>query len=382
MKAGKMGFRVSDQRLEIDAALLNASSFLVQSIPRPYRVTWEDNLSPSDTIKKVLGENTESVLFADEKIYELYFKGLEIKPAKVLTAHASEEFKTLDGVVRLVDFLQRNDVTKGDQLIVVGGGIIQDVGAFAGACYKRGIPWTYIPTTLLSMCDSCIGGKTGINHGNAKNQLALFSAPYKVVINPAFINTLDEKAIRSGLGEILKLHITGGEHFIEEYKKLVSKGCVNSPESYKKLIIGSLLIKKAIVELDEFEMNLRRSLNYGHTVGHCIEPMTDYRISHGEAVSIGMLLVNELAVSRSILDAGENGEIKELILDILDKDTIKEIRKLDASNLRSLLKKDKKTKGNKVNFVILRSAGFLDFLSIPLEESLIKELKDLIKASF
>ena len=205
-----INFIIEDKKFSMPDNFFALGNYYIKSIPKNYKVTVKNDLTPIKDIQKLIDENKNNLLLADKKVYDLYFKDLKIEEKRLFLADAAEEFKTLKGFQDVIAFLERNEFTKGEKLIVVGGGIIQDVGAFVGACYKRGIKWVYFPTTLLSMCDSCIGGKTGINHNKVKNQLALFSAPFEVNINIAFLKTLSEYDIKSGMGEILKLLVTGG----------------------------------------------------------------------------------------------------------------------------------------------------------------------------
>ena len=223
------------------------SRFTVKSSPRPYEVEIKNDNNIQQEIKIKLKENSKNLLLVDKNVYDLYLKDLNIDSSRIFIAEATEEFKTINGILDVISFLEKNDFTKSETLIVVGGGIIEDVGAFVGAVFKRGINWIYYPTTLLSMCDSCIGGKTGINHNNTKNQLALFSAPRKVIINIEFLKTLSDFDIKSGMGEILKLLVTGGKELIKLYQGLVKNGQVQNFDDYIKLILASLSVKKAII---------------------------------------------------------------------------------------------------------------------------------------
>lgn len=378
----KIFFKINEKDFFAVGDLAKLISFEVKSVPKKYKVIWNEDKNIEKLIGKYLFSNKNNLLLIDENILNLYCKNLQISQNRIFKAKATEEFKTLEGIVNVIDFLDKNNFTKGENLIVVGGGIIQDVGAFAGACYKRGITWIYIPTTLLSMCDSCIGGKTGINHNNAKNQLALFSAPSQVIINPLFLKTLEEKDLRSGLGEVLKLHITGGREFITLYKKLVKKGKVNKFSDYKRLILASLSVKKAIIEKDEFELNHRRSLNYGHTIGHAVEILSKYDISHGKGIVIGMLILNEFSYKKNLLNLSEKRYLETPLFDLLDKETIKKIKAMPIDGIGALLKKDKKTLGATVNFVILKALGDMILFPVEIDSSLLMEIKEIIKDLF
>lgn len=360
-----------------DLSLKN--SFIVKSVPRPYSVVWDDSSKSSGVINNLVLKNKGNLLLIDKNVYLLFKDTLNIPKERIFIARASEKFKTINGVIKLIDFLRRHDFTKGEQLIVAGGGIIQDVAAFVCACYKRGIPWVYLPTTLLSMCDSCIGGKTGINYKGAKNQLALFSAPSRVIIMPGFLKTLKKKEINSGLGEILKLCITGGRVSLDRYKRAVCSGKINSEDCYKRLILGALAVKKVVVEEDEFELNYRKSLNYGHTIGHVLEIISDYRIPHGQAVVAGMIVVNELSFKKGLLSERQKSELLPFLFELLDIDLFQKIK---FNSFEALLRKDKKNTGNIVNLVIIESIGRTKFLPLKIESSLLREIVGIIKSQF
>ena len=370
-----MNFVVDQQNLRCELELLQSNEFTVQSVPRPYKVSWDMNANSCDTINAVLAKNSNNLLFIDEKVFQLYGQNIHHPEDKIFKAPATEQFKTLDGVTQLFDFLHSKQFTKAETLVVVGGGIIQDVAAFAGACYKRGIKWVHFPSTLLSMCDSCIGGKTGINYKETKNQLALFSAPHAVIINPNFLATLHKDDIKSGLGEILKLFITGGEPLLSHYYELVKNGEVVDPKQFKTLIFGALLAKKAVVEADEFELNLRKVLNYGHTLGHAIESLSQFQIPHGIAVVIGMILVNEMSCALELLSYPDKEELNRLCMDLLEDRVLRILQTIDVNKILELIKHDKKTLGNEINFVLLKAPGDSAFVRLSIDQNLLTSIK-------
>jgi 3-dehydroquinate synthase len=372
-------FYIENKFFTVSPSFSKLNAFVVNSIPHKYNVTIENNPDIISEIQKLLDQNKNNLLLVDEKVYNMYFKRLKVEKERLFLAKATEAFKTLKGVQDVVAFLEINEFTKLEKLIVIGGGIVEDVGAFVGACYKRGIKWMYYPTTLLSMCDSCIGGKTGINHNKAKNQLALFSAPYEVKINLAFLNTLSEYDIKSGMGEILKLLVTGGREFLNIYLKEVHDGKVKTFDSYKILILASLSVKKVIVEEDEFELYHRKSLNYGHTIGHALEALSNYKIPHGQAVIMGMVIVNKLFQNRGILNREDYNLIKKFSIDLLGDSILK---KISLNGLNKLLKKDKKSEGNKINFIAISEIGSTKFLSLELNEDLFQEISSIIGQEF
>ena len=372
----KIDFEIDGKLFNVNSDFESVETFKIKSSPKPYQVSWAED-SEHQKIKKIMSKNPNNILFVDEKVYKLHLKDLGINENQIYKIKATEENKDIKSVLKFIEFLETKNFTKAETLVVVGGGIPQDIGAFVGAVYKRGINWVLFPTTLLSMSDSCIGGKTGINHSKSKNQLALFSAPKEVIINPAFIKTLEESEISSGLGEILKLLITGD--MLGLYPEYVTAGKVNSFESYKPLILGSLNVKKEVIEEDEFEKLYRKSLNYGHTLGHAIEVLSNYKIPHGQAVVIGMLIVNEISRRRGMLTEDETSKIKQYAKDIVD---LKLVSKIKTSGMADLLRKDKKTMGSQLTLVVMESVGNTEFLKMELGDKILTEIDDILKKGF
>ena len=257
-----------------------------------------------DTIVKEIYTNTDFI-FIDRNVYNLS-PDTFTEISNILIYDALETNKVIECVLELTDCLYKINFTKNNKLIVIGGGITQDVGGFAAAIYKRGIKWVFVPTTVLSMTDSCIGSKVTINR-NSKNILGMFVAPNSVYISDYFLNSLHSDDITSGIGEALKLSLIGGQ---KVYDLFLEKLEMND---YVSIIKIASLVKRLIIEYDEFEENTRKVLNYGHTVGHAIEGTTNYFIPHGIAISIGMVIKNKLFYDNKYDD------INKLIINLIDK---------------------------------------------------------------
>jgi 3-dehydroquinate synthase len=247
---------------------------------------------------------------------------------------------------------------KGCTLIAIGGGIIQDIAAFVGKIFKRGIDWIYVPTTLLSQCDSCIGGKTALNFQNFKNQLALFSSPSQVIIDTNFIDTLTDKEIVSGYGEIIKLFLIGGNYYINNLTIF----------DLETIIFHTLSIKKAVIEHDEFDSCERKSLNYGHSFGHAIEAMTNYKVSHGEAVLFGIELINKLFT--------DSKDITNIVNSKINFDQIKNLP--NKINIIDYLKTDKKVSNNSISFVVVTEPGNTSFKETKLDQQLADKIHEIL----
>lgn len=369
-----MNFRIDTTDLSLSAAMLQTQEFTVASIPRPYKVSLDVCDDPCASIQAQLAEQPKNLLIIDQNVYGLYGKHLNWPADRIFQVPATEAFKGMDGVMALYDFLHQHQITKGETLVVVGGGITQDISGFVAATYKRGLNWVYFPTTLLAMSDSCIGGKAGVNYRGSKNQLALFSSPQAVLINTAFLRTLAAKDIQSGLGEILKLCITGGNQLVEFFQQSVQSGVVTHVENFKSLIMCALAVKRAVIEVDEFEQNIRKGLNYGHTIGHVIEAMTDYAIPHGIAVVIGMMIVNQLSFEQGLLGAEDFHALNKTCFDLVDADSRNLLTTLNTQDMMRRLQQDKKVSGDKVTLIMLYAPGQLGFVQCVMDDDLKQRL--------
>jgi len=330
--------------VELESSTEISNKMIIKSHPHDYEVVFEPFTNKF---------SDDEVVLVDAKVANLY----NINHPKLILIEATEENKTIDTVLFVCEKLLQYGFDKGNTLIVIGGGIIQDIGAYVGKTFKRGIKWIYIPTTLLSQCDSCIGGKTALNFKKYKNQLALFSAPSRVIIDTSFLKTLPENEIKSGYGEIIKLFLTGGDYYIKNLNDF----------HLDETIFHSLNIKKAVIEYDEFENCERKSLNYGHSFGHAIESLTNYEITHGEAVVLGIEIINKLFTNSQ--------EITSLTSKYISLDRIKNI---DVNKLINAMKTDKKVKDGIISFVVVNEPGNTLFLETKIDN----KLKDMVYALF
>ena len=373
-----LSFKVAGKELNVPSATLSEMSFLVKSTPRPYEVVWSPQYrTVVETIVKSLSENSSNFLLIDANVFTLYFSNVTIPESQVFKVLAVEQEKNLNTVCTVIDAIERLSPSKNNVIHVVGGGITQDIGAFVACIYKRGVPWHFYPTTLLSMCDSCIGGKTGINYKDGKNQLALFSAPRKVILCSEFLKTLHNREMRSGYGEILKLPVTGGYAFLNLYERSLDANTgLPVPAHMKDLIFGALMVKRAVIEADEFELDIRRSLNYGHTIGHALEVLSGYKIPHGQAVALGMMVVNRMAVRRNLLTRSEDLAISRLAQPLLN---MKDLDAIGYEGLGNLLQRDKKTLVNAFVFVLINSPGDTVFELYPKNSNTISEINMIIE---
>ncbi len=267
---------------------------------------------------------------------------------EVIEIEAGEIHKNLDTCIGIWNVMTELGADRKSLLITVGGGVITDMGGFVASAFKRGIDFINVPTTLLSMVDASVGGKTGVDLGVLKNQIGFFANPEMVIVDPAYLQTLSPREVRSGTAEILKYGLTYDVRLYQEIKN-------NNNLVVADLIHRSIEIKNEVVIEDPKEAGLRKILNYGHTLGHAIESFfleteSKESLTHGEAIAIGM--VCESYMSSKLLGFPSNtvDDIKETVLKIYGKIAILE---RDFEAILGLLKHDKKNVGGDVNFVLL-----------------------------
>ena len=295
-------------------------------------------------IKKLIEslDNNKTFYLIDENVFLLYKQYFNNKSKLVVPA--SEDSKTLEYSSIIFNHLIDNNFKTDTHLIIIGGGVLQDLGGFVASTFCRGIKYTLIPTTLLSQCDSCIGGKTSINHNNRKNILGTFYPPTEVKICTEFLNTLSNFDLKSGYGELIKFYLLNNN--------LHNLNLDNLEQS----IVYGLNKKSNIIEKDEFDLGERKLLNFGHSFGHALESISQYKIPHGSAIIIGMMIANEISF--------QLGEIEEYYVKQTQQKLSLYINhiKLDSKwfdfpKLLSYLKSDKKNTGSNINMILINAHG-------------------------
>jgi 3-dehydroquinate synthase len=308
----------------------------IQSQSGPYEVAFVPDLL--DDISPI--ESGTPHFLIDANIARLYSAPLAgiLRRETTILIDATEENKSIERVIPVIERLVKNKVRRDHVLIAIGGGIIQDITCFIASTLLRGLEWRFVPTTLLSQADSCIGSKSSINLGATKNILGTFNPPRRNWICPAFLDTLEFKDIRSGIGEILKVHAIAGktdfDRLKEDFPQLTTDRRV-----LLQYIRASLLIKQRYIEVDEFDRGIRNIFNYGHSFGHAIESATHFKVPHGVAVTMGMDMANHIAAMRGLLP----GEHRDRMHGVL-RENYSEFAgvPIPVDDLLSALMKDKK----------------------------------------
>ncbi len=270
----------------------------IKSQSGPYEVAFAPDLL--DDISPITSGSQHFIV--DANIARLYSGPLAgvLRLDTTILIDATEENKSIERVIPVIERLVKNRVRRDHLLIAVGGGIIQDITCFIASTLLRGLEWRFLPTTLLSQADSCIGSKSSINLGTTKNILGTFNPPKRIWICPAFLDTLEFKDIRSGIGEILKVHAIAGKTEFNQLKADFPR-LTTDRRVLLRYIQASLLIKQRYIEIDEFDRSIRNIFNYGHSFGHAIESATHFEIPHGVAVTMGMDMANHIAAMRGLL---------------------------------------------------------------------------------
>ena len=374
-------FRIDDTNLFYpDISELDELEFEITSTPKNYKLKGFQDL---ETICSLINTklSNQGCLVVDRKVFDIHLKKyIKIDKKRIYLVDASESIKNIDTVLNICEFYAMHNINKGSDIYVIGGGILQDLGGSASYLFKRGVPWSYLPSTLLGISDSCLGGKTAVNFKTYKNLLGLFSAPRELILCSDFIESLTFQDLACGYGEIFRLSLTGGEKSFEIFKNNIQNSLNGDKSAMKSLIISSLLVKKAVIEEDEYEINIRKSMNYGHTIGHAVEAITDFKIPHGIGVAIGILIENDLSRRLNMMDATLCKEIIQSAKSIIDHRYIDLLSESSFSNISEHLRKDKKTVGNKANFTYLKNIGNMQFAYNDINEAFqhILEAKDCV----
>jgi 3-dehydroquinate synthase len=332
---------------------------------------------------ELIKKETSPLILIDKNLKKKILSSLDFEDLPIYEIEALEKNKNIENVLKICEFLTAHNANRGSMLFVIGGGIIQDLGAFSAAMYKRGIPWKLIPTTLLCQTDSCLGGKTAVNFKDNKNVLGLFSAPREVIINEEFLLSLNNEDIYSGAGEILRLMITGGVETFNILEKNIDQLAAGNLETIKELMKHSLNVKKVVVEHDEFELDIRRSMNYGHSIGHALEAASSYAIPHGQGVTVGILIENKMSLDRGLLSYEDYTRIKAVGEKLLSNRTKTFLSMYNTNSILDYLKSDKKAVGNILKLSIIEKIGDMKFIDFPLDatgqEEISKAFNDVFK---
>lgn len=316
-------------------------------------------VQPYSAVFILCDENTETLCLPliTDAIDKPYIIGIK----------SGEQHKTLETCTTIWSHLTAHHTDRKALLIDLGGGVICDMGGFAASCYKRGIDFIHIPTTLLAMVDASVGGKTGIDFHGYKNHIGLFSEAKEVLICPEFLKTLDARQIRSGMAEVIKHYLIADAATFHE----VAKNAVAIVPD-RKLIEKAVRIKSEFVDADPHEKNVRKALNFGHTIGHAVESfyMTgDAPLLHGETIAIGMAVEAIVSNRVGLLDEEKLSEVLTVLRSLFE---LKLLPEAAINAIIDLTAQDKKNSGQQRKFVLLNDIGSYQ-ADVAVDEKMISE---------
>ena len=297
---------------------------------------------------------------------------------------ASEEEKSLDRAPALIEKLRGAGANRATHLVAVGGGVIQDISAFVASVYMRGLTWSYVPTTVLGMVDSCIGGKSSINVGPYKNLVGTFHPPQHIYVDPSLAETLPRDQFASGLIEAAKICFCRGGDSFERYVSH-EPSITMSTAALEGVILESLHAKKHFIEIDEFDKKERLLLNFGHTFGHALEGASHYELPHGIGVGLGILCSLAFQRSRGVAYAGApmvaelTVHLDRLIRTLPSLDQV--LAKLDLTDVLDRFASDKKHTPGKFTLILVDAAGTVQLEKIDRTPALDARLRDAIQTT-
>lgn len=324
---------------------------IIKSSTKEYPVIIEKDFS----FLERLAEEKNKLFVIDKLVYEIYGEKIfyNIPRKDVFLIEATEENKHIETALEICEIMTEIPAKRNAHLISIGGGIIQDITGFAANILYRGINWTFIPTTLLAACDSCIGGKTSLNYKKYKNLLGTFFPPNQIYICSQFFQTLSQKDFESGLGEVVKFNVMFGEEGLKRMEHNIDDLLARKPEKLDEFVNNSLLFKKRFIEEDEFDRGERIKLNFAHTFGHAFETMSNYVIPHGTAVAMGTVVANRISLSRGYLREDIVRRIENVLLKIIHIDF--DLKNFDMDQMIDAIRKDKKQVDTNITAVLFNA---------------------------
>ena len=345
-----------------------------------YPIILDNSYKSSLSFFKKFVPNKKVIIISDDIVAKLYLKDFEkfMKENKFnlfsFVFSAGEKYKNLKTLETIYNFALSKGIDRQYTVVALGGGVVGDTSGFFAATYMRGLNFIQIPTTLLAMVDSSIGGKTGVNIESGKNIAGAFYQPKFVFINTSFLKTLPGSHIRNGMAEVIKYAISFDKSFFNYLSNILNKGVLSEKDFY--YIISKCCKYKATVVSKE-KLGIREFLNFGHTFAHALETITEYKkYLHGQAVAVGMLFIADLALNVKFI----NDETKRQIYQIIESaGFVKPKLNFDINKFFSLMKKDKKNISKKIKFVLPKQIGKVVSKQEVSDETVLKTLKEFFK---
>ncbi len=321
-------------------------------------------LITNTTVGKLYGGRVKSVL--TDSGYAVSYYG----------APDGEEYKTLQSAAAIYDHMVDGRMERGSAVVALGGGVVGDLAGFAAATYMRGVPLIQVPTTLLAQVDSSVGGKVAVNHSRGKNLIGCFYQPRLVFADLQMLRTLPEREIMAGMAEVIKYGVIWDSTFFAFLEQHLDRILNLEPDALMETVKRSCAIKAEVISGDEREQGLRAILNFGHTIGHALESLTDYQVyRHGEAIAAGMAAAAALAAGRGMLEAAD----RERLVALLRRTGLPVSFPYSARDLLELMSHDKKVFEGRPRFVLPLKIGEVEICSDLKDEEILAALSECTK---
>ena len=339
-----------------------------------------------DLLLEVFSSCNKFMLVFDSNT-DFYFKKIMLNVLKttgkelyIFSFRAGEDSKNIATVQKLYEELINKKFERKDVILAVGGGVVGDLSGFAAATYLRGIRFAGIPTTLLAMSDSSVGGKTGVDFMTYKNMVGAFHQPELVYMSTDSLISLPEREYMSGMAEIIKYGYIWDKEFLNYIKENTDKIISRDKEILEYIIFNSCRIKKEVVENDPLEKGLRAILNYGHTVGHAIEKLMNFSLLHGECVALGMIAAGRMAVKRGLMSEAGLEEMKEILKKYKLFNKISKVDvNFDVEDILDVTKSDKKMQGGKIKFILTKEVGKAEIYTDVSDDEILLGIKEIFE---
>lgn len=326
-------------------------------------------------------KNRKIAIISDSNVAPLYAEAVKTELSKTgnqvffYSFDAGEKNKNLDTVQDVYEYLVLNHFDRHDCLAALGGGVVGDLTGFAAATYMRGIDFIQIPTSLLAMTDSSVGGKTGVDFRAYKNMVGAFHQPRLVYMNMSVLKSLDDRQFNCGLGEILKHGVIRRPDYFEWLLANVEGIHNQDPETMEHMIEESCNVKRIVVENDQKEHGERAVLNFGHTLGHAIEKLSGFSLFHGECVVLGMIAALKISMERGYISTSEYEKSREVFASFGFPMTV---NNMTAEEIVTTTKNDKKMDAGKINFVLVKPFGHAYVDSSVTDEEMMDAVKEVL----
>jgi 3-dehydroquinate synthase len=362
--------------------MLHMKKIEVKLAERSYQILIGPGLlAETGTILRELGLKNKVVIITNPVIKRLYGARLQTElndsgyESTIVEVPEGEEHKSLAEAGRLYSWLSEVKAERSTPVLALGGGVIGDLAGFVAATYMRGVPLVQIPTTLLAQVDSSIGGKTAVNHERLKNNIGTFYQPKVVLSDISTLRTLPEAELENGLAEAIKYGVVRDSELFGIIENNLAKLKKADKTLCEEIVFRCAGIKADLVEKDERDVGIRNILNYGHTTGHGIEPVSDFKIAHGQAVAIGMAVAATISQRKNILSSGESDRIKSVIA---KAGLPVKVPQFEVGKIIQAMQHDKKRVEGKNRFILPKSIGevfMTDEVTDSMVESVLKDLQ-------